>query len=157
MLLFQNLGGFEQKTDVCVLGGRLIFLLLQNLIISCRVSLWMVVKIYIVIFSLKDLLFCTRQIAFRAVVWSWQGQILLSPVQVPNGSSVFVSCWKSCCAPPRGGDNSETKQLYYLGDLFFCLFCSLYFGFVCLFLKEVSLEGKGTVGAEIAVTANWKS
>lgn len=53
VLVFQNWGGFEQKTDVCVLGERLIFLLLQNVIIGRQVSLWMVVKIDIVIFSLK--------------------------------------------------------------------------------------------------------
>lgn len=83
VLVFQDWGGFEQKTDICVLGERLIFLLLQNFKIGCQVSLWMVVKTDIVIFSLKYLLFCSREIAFRVVVWSLQGQIPLTPVQAP--------------------------------------------------------------------------
>lgn len=139
LLVFQNRGGFEEKADVCVLGGRLIFLPLQNLVIGCRVSLWLVVKIGIVTLSLRCLLFCARRVAFRAVVSGVGRDGSCRALRGYQGwdsrlRSAFVSC------------HSHIKQLFYLGDLY-----------LLKKKKKVSLEGKGTVGAEVAVTVRWKS
>jgi len=80
-----ELGWFRAEDRRLGFRGRLVCLLLQNLVIVCRVSLGMAVKIEMILSSLKYWSFCTRQTAFWVVVWALWGRIPLAPVQVPWG------------------------------------------------------------------------
>lgn len=103
-------GGFEQKPDLCVLGGRLIFSEAHHRLSGFSAD------------GCKNRYCCVFSEIFvglhQASCLGPAGTDAAAEPCAGTGDSSAGSSWALGAAPPQGGDTSEIKKLSFLADLY---------------------------------------